>query len=816
MNKFYQAISKVSIDSILYSEFHTLLVLYQRLLINFKYTCNHLWFNLECKKMGVFPNYINLNFVNKSKSSESKKSLYIAKKCWLKFEIKKHYKRRDNISAHQKIIYSELSARLHPCEFIVIREKFMDKAQQLSHKQFIRQKLKLNSLLNSSVNTVKVSNVYSDVCFYSRLINKSSTVLTPEEEIFLRKGLNYAPNLKVNSSQVTDLAVHIDAALSDSDLEGRVVCAKLLHLASKNVKKTFNSSFEDDSLIRSIKHKIKKDDLILSKSDKGNTVSIFPKSIYMEKMMACLQGMRIVEMQSDPTAKYKKDLIKVINNCKMVFSTSERFQIKNCNPSAPILYGLPKLHKEGIPCRPVASSFNAPASRLCKALSKLLPSLLDFNPKFSIKNSSHLIDKLKVLEIPTGSKLISFDVKSLFPSIPTNKLLSLLCDRVREVMLDPVKALEIIDLIKICFDQNYFMFNNKFYKQIEGLAMGSSFSPFCAEFFMNYFENELFKSNHYLIKNIFRWYRYVDDVFCIWTGSTRQLNCFLNKVLNKIDKNIQFTLEIGDRHINFLDLSLSINDDTNMFDFNIFRKDTFTDIVIPNSSAHPLNTKKAAFWSMLNRLVNVPLSRYNYMIELKTIIQIAVNNGYTKDFVYRLLHRIKHRLALKSVFPVNNDNKNKNWKKIPYIPNFSDVIKNKLISFGIQPAFANQRNIKNLLSNNKIKPLFDILQKSGVYKIKCGDCEAIYIGKTKRNLKTRFIEHKRGATTANPTSGLSQHLKSERHECSIENLELLHQLKEGRVLEKYEILEIKRSKKSNEILLNNQLEFLNKSPLLEF
>ena len=34
-------------------------------------------------------------------------------------------------------------------------------------------------------------------------------------------------------------------------------------------------------------------------------------------------------------------------------------------------------------------------------------------------------------------------------------------------------------------------------------------------------------------------------------------------------------------------------------------------------------------------------------------------------------------------------------------------------------------------------------KKEGVYSLKCGDCEAIYVGKTERNLKIRMSEHLR-------------------------------------------------------------------------
>lgn len=79
---------------------------------------------------------------------------------------------------------------------------------------------------------------------------------------------------------------------------------------------------------------------------------------------------------------------------------------------------------------------------------------------------------------------------------------------------------------------------------------------------MNHIENEIFQNNSDIGNNILCWYRYVDDVFCIWTGSERQLNVFVNNILNNIDDSINFTVEFGGQKINFLDTTISIRENT--------------------------------------------------------------------------------------------------------------------------------------------------------------------------------------------------------------------------------------------------------------
>lgn len=47
-------------------------------------------------------------------------------------------------------------------------------------------------------------------------------------------------------------------------------------------------------------------------------------------------------------------------------------------PSAPVLYGLPVIHKNDCPIRPVIAYVTAPACRLCKLMDVLLPEAIDF------------------------------------------------------------------------------------------------------------------------------------------------------------------------------------------------------------------------------------------------------------------------------------------------------------------------------------------------------------------------------------------------------------------------------------------------------
>ena len=54
------------------------------------------------------------------------------------------------------------------------------------------------------------------------------------------------------------------------------------------------------------------------------------------------------------------------------------------------------------------------------------------------------------------------------------------------------------------------------------------------------------------------WYRYVDDVICLWEGPHTTLDEFL-AFINSRYQSIEFSLEFGGSEINFLDLHITLN-----------------------------------------------------------------------------------------------------------------------------------------------------------------------------------------------------------------------------------------------------------------
>ena len=78
-----------------------------------------------------------------------------------------------------------------------------------------------------------------------------------------------------------------------------------------------------------------------------------------------------------------------------------------------------------------------------------------------------------------------------------------------ELDLPPEAMLE---LIQTCLDFNIFEHKGKWYKQFQGLAMGSPLSPIIACLYMEYIEKK------YILPRLLpgtKWLRYIDDVIYV-------------------------------------------------------------------------------------------------------------------------------------------------------------------------------------------------------------------------------------------------------------------------------------------------------------
>ena len=113
--------------------------------------------------------------------------------------------------------------------------------------------------------------------------------------------------------------------------------------------------------------------------------------------------------------------------------------------------------------------------------------------------------------------MASFDVESLFTNIPLQETIDLCVDLLfnDKPNIDGFTKTDFHELLTVTLSESLILFNNEYYKQIDGVAMGSPLGPTFANIFLSYYEQIWLKNCPYEFKPVI-YKRYVDDTFLLF------------------------------------------------------------------------------------------------------------------------------------------------------------------------------------------------------------------------------------------------------------------------------------------------------------
>ncbi|XP_073826795.1 uncharacterized protein [Musca autumnalis] len=293
-------------------------------------------------------------------------------------------------------------------------------------------------------------------------------------------------------------------------------------------------------------------DILILNADKGNVTVAMSKTDYEERMRTILSDiMTYQRINKDPTASLQRKNNEFVEELfkNNLITMIEKKRLKTEVATAPRIYGLPKIHKDGYPLRPICSSINSPSIKLCKYIVSILKNLTK-NSTYNIKDSVQFRDKVKNMTINENEKMVSFDVVSLFPSIPVDLGLKIIEERWSDIQqYTQIPKQLFLNIVKFCIKENrYFKYEEKIFKQKAGLPMGSPASPIIEDLVM---ESLLESSLGSLSTKPKILTKYVDDLFAIIREDAIEETL---TTLNGFNRNIKFTLEEeSDGKIPYLD-----------------------------------------------------------------------------------------------------------------------------------------------------------------------------------------------------------------------------------------------------------------------
>ena len=140
-----------------------------------------------------------------------------------------------------------------------------------------------------------------------------------------------------------------------------------------------NISKEEAKAIQ--EHKRDKEKIILT-TDKGVSIVVLDKDNYIKKSDVLLKQNTYRELVADPTNKYKNKLINLLKTIKSEGGMNNN-TYKRLYPTgaiSPKYYGLPKMHKAGVPLRAIISSRGSATYETAKELAKIIKPLVGRSP----------------------------------------------------------------------------------------------------------------------------------------------------------------------------------------------------------------------------------------------------------------------------------------------------------------------------------------------------------------------------------------------------------------------------------------------------
>lgn len=218
-----------------------------------------------------------------------------------------------------------------------------NKCENIKHKLKFSQRNKFDSMLPNKNQK------------HCSVLNLSTKSISPHAISVLERGLNFVPSKPIN---IPKTVAAIESSISQlpeedkTDTRNRIV--PILKRLERNNNNTNNKNLskKEEIALRQIKND---KDIVITSSDKGKNTVLLDYTDYDHKMKSHLSDTTIyLSIQDDPLNSFKKEQNKILHRIKRSFNL-EPSLIKGLLASKehqlPIIYGLPKIHKENIPIR---------------------------------------------------------------------------------------------------------------------------------------------------------------------------------------------------------------------------------------------------------------------------------------------------------------------------------------------------------------------------------------------------------------------------------------------------------------------------------
>ena len=382
----------------------------------------------------------------------------------------------------------------------------------------------------------------------------------------------------------------------------------------------------------------KRKDIIIKKADKGSTVVIQDKQEYIETGLEHLSDKDTYnELQEDQTKQVAEEVTQAVRAMYQeghIDKPTAEYLLSPQMVMTQEMYFQKKTHKNPPSVRPIVSGCNGPTEKISAYLDHWLQPLAKSLPSY-IKDTKEFVKYIKSTKLPKDCILCTLDVSSLYTNIPTEDGIHAALQAIenwknKDPTCPPTSWLK--KLLELILYKNVFRFNDKFYIQKQGTAMGTKMAPAYANIFMGTLESRILSQTN---PSPIHWKRYIDDIFLVWTNTKESLEQFI-KSINDLHPRINFTAEFSTDEIIFLDLCPYKGErfaKEGILDIKTHIKPTNTQQYVHASSAHPPGTGRGIIKGELLRYLRTNSNEATFQTYKEKHVQNMKKRGYRQEVI---------------------------------------------------------------------------------------------------------------------------------------------------------------------------------------
>ena len=435
----------------------------------------------------------------------------------------------------------------------------------------------------------------------------------------------------------------------------------------KHYKKTWSVRIEGQ--VKKELERLKKS-FVLTPTDKAQNNVLFTCKVYYLKTLK-----EELTKPGQLTYRITNFTQNDINNTVVSFSESKNIKVKDEMKEIPLIYWIPKMHKNPIGSRFIAGSKVCSIKNLSKAFSKALKLILDHMRKYHrvvfersgingfwiLDNSLEFLEDLKEKSI---DYMETYDFSTLYTALPHNEIkrkfneiFKKVFDREGKMFINvnysktyfsnaenrngsSFRLSDMNEILNFILGNIYVKFGIDIYKQVIGIPIGLDSGQDIANLLLFSYESgyvdKLSKENIILARKFNFNRRYIDDLF------VANFPEFKNHIYKIYPRDLEIKLESSDKKkLSYLDLM--IESQSSKLVFSVYDKRDDFNFEIVNypylESCIPKKSALGVFISQLIRYARICSIFSDFKSKSSTLVRKLRNQGYKDKDLRRLTLR---------------------------------------------------------------------------------------------------------------------------------------------------------------------------------